>query len=102
MIKWVVELGQFNLNYKQQTTIKGQALVVLISEFSYQPERGQTPQAIESTDLATTMEKRLEKLLTWTLYVDGSLNEKGVGVGLILISLKGTCIQGPSGSILRL
>ena len=33
MMKWAIELGQFDLDYKPRTAIKGQALADFILEF---------------------------------------------------------------------
>ena len=38
MMKWAIELGQFDLDYKPRTAIKGQALADFILEF---PEDGE-------------------------------------------------------------
>ena len=35
LLKREIELGQFDINYKPQTVIKGQALVDFIVEFTY-------------------------------------------------------------------
>ncbi|KAL2532411.1 rve domain-containing [Abeliophyllum distichum] len=38
LVKWAVELGQFELHYKPRTAIKGQALADFIAEFSPEHE----------------------------------------------------------------
>ena len=35
LLKWAIELGQFDVNFRPRTTIKGQALVDFIVEFTY-------------------------------------------------------------------
>ena len=35
LLKWVIELGKFNVNFHPRTTIKRQALVDFITEFTY-------------------------------------------------------------------
>ena len=35
LTKWPVELGEFKVNYRPKTTIKGQALVDFVAEFTY-------------------------------------------------------------------
>ena len=35
LFKWVIELGQFEVNYHPRTVIKGQALANFIAEFTY-------------------------------------------------------------------
>ena len=48
MLKWVVELGQFDIHFKPGTAIKGQALADFIVEFTYQVE-GVIEEAQEDT-----------------------------------------------------
>ena len=79
LLKWVIELSQFDIEFLLRPAIKGQALVDFITEFTT-PE-GKQPEEIPITP--TT------KLLRWELYVDGSSNEGGSRAGLILISPKG-------------
>ena len=35
LLKWAIELGQFDINYRPRTVIKGQALADFITEFKY-------------------------------------------------------------------
>ena len=35
LLKWEIELRQFNINYRPRTTIKGQALIDFVIEFMY-------------------------------------------------------------------
>ncbi|PON44644.1 Ribonuclease H, partial [Parasponia andersonii] len=79
LLKWAVELSQFDINFQPRTAIKGQALADFIVEFTY------------DVDLPTRV---LEKPASdtsklWRLYVDGSSNENRAGAGIVLISPKG-------------
>ena len=38
MLKWVVELRQFNIHFRPHTAIKGQALADFVAEFTYKAE----------------------------------------------------------------
>ncbi|KAL5552406.1 hypothetical protein UlMin_002582 [Ulmus minor] len=38
LAKWFIELGEFDIQFKPRTTIKGQALADFIAEFTYTPE----------------------------------------------------------------
>ncbi|XP_012836530.1 PREDICTED: uncharacterized protein LOC105957147 [Erythranthe guttata] len=62
MVKWAVELGQYNVEYEPRTAIKGQALVDFLQE--------------------TT---RIENSQPWEVYVDGSSTNQGAGAGVLLI-----------------
>ena len=72
LIKWAIDLSEFDIRYKPRTTVKGQILADFIMEF--------TPaQSIEGTQLAPD-------LPIWRLSVDGAANAQGSGAGLILTS----------------
>ena len=75
LIKWAIELSEFDIRYKLRTVVKGQILADFIMEF--------TPaQSTEATQLALD-------LPIWRLSIDGAANSQGSGVGLILTSLDG-------------
>ena len=75
LIKWAIELSEFDIRYKPRTAVKGQILADFIMEF--------TPaQSTKVTQLAPD-------LLIWRLSVDGAANAQGSGVGLILTSPDG-------------
>ena len=75
LIKWVIELSEFDIKYKPRTTIKGQILADLIMEF--------TPaEPTEVTQLTPD-------LPIWRLSVDRAANAQGSGAGLILTSPDG-------------
>ena len=72
LIKWAIELSEFDIRYKPRTTIKGQILADFIMEF--------TPaESTEATQLTPD-------LPIWRLSVDGAANAQGSGAGLILTS----------------
>ncbi|XP_052193804.1 uncharacterized protein LOC127802147 [Diospyros lotus] len=73
LLKWAIELTQFNLEYKPRTAIKGQALADFIAEFTGPAQVGE--EASEGP--------------SWELYVDGSSNDQGAGAGVMLISPEG-------------
>lgn len=68
MLKWLVELGEFDVQYILRTTTKVQALVNFISELAPMEEDSAPVHAKER----------------YTVYIDGSTNAKRGGVGLIL------------------
>ncbi|XP_022155342.1 uncharacterized protein LOC111022476 [Momordica charantia] len=75
LVKWDVELSEYDIHYKPITAMKGEAVADFIAELT--PTEPQVycidPQVVEE-----------EKF--WTLYLDGSSNFRGCGAELILIS----------------
>ena len=73
------------------TSIKGQVLVDLVAEFT-EPE-------IEELPLVENMDEKLVSTIsqyclpTWEVYVDGASNQKGSGVGLVLMSFEKVVIE---------
>ena len=82
--KWGIILGAFDIKYMPCTSIKGQVLADLVAEF--------TEPLVEELEPAKNMDGKLVGTISqyglspWEVYVDGALNQKGSGVGLVLIS----------------
>ena len=76
LIKWAIELSEFDIRYKPRTAVKGQVLADFIMEFT--PSNTLT-KLTETTQLAPD-------LPIWRLSVDGAANSQGSGAGLILTS----------------
>ena len=79
LMKWAIELSEFDIRYKPKTAIKGQVLADFVMEFT-SAEPAENTQAL--TDLPI-----------WKLYVDGATNAQGSGAGLILTSPEGIEIE---------
>ena len=79
LMKWAIELSEFDIRYKPKMAIKGQVLADFVMEFA----------PIEP-DEATQAE---DDLPLWKLSVDGASNAQGSGVGLILTSPEGIDIE---------
>ena len=74
LMKWALELSEFDIRYKPKTAIKWQVLADFVMEF--------TP-----TEL--TMDTQVTPdLPIWKLFVDRAANAQGRGAGLILTSLE--------------
>ena len=77
-------LGAFDIKYMPRTSIKGQVLTDLVAKFTEPP--------VEELKAVENMDKRLVGTISkhgfslWEVYVDGASNQKGSGVGLVLIS----------------
>ena len=79
LMKWAIELSEFDIIYRPKTAIKGQVLADFVMEFaSSEPARD----AQVATDPST-----------WKLSVDGASNAQGSGAGLILTSPEGIDIK---------
>ena len=79
LMKWAIELSEFDIRYKPKTAIKGQVLADFVMEF--------TP-----IELAQTTNEKND-LPIWKLSVDGASNTQGSGAGLILTSPEGIDIE---------
>ena len=79
LMKWAIELSEFDIRYRPKNAIKGQVLADFVMEFT---------SAEPANDAQTTTD-----LSTWKLSVDGASNAEGSGAGLILTSPKGIDIE---------
>ena len=82
--KWGTILGAFDIKCMPCASIKGQVLIDLVAEFAECSEK-------------MTMEKHgmdeksvgivsVQCSTPWEVYVDGAANQRGLGVGLVLVS----------------
>jgi hypothetical protein len=67
--KWACELGAHDIEFRPRTTIKTQALVDFVSEWTEQ-QVPDNPEAVE----------------VWRMYFDGSLKRQGAGAGILFIA----------------
>ena len=82
--KWGTILDVFDIKYMSRTSIKGQILADLVVEFAKGPAENESEEhrmGEKSVGLVTAQEP-----LQWKVYMDGAVNQKGSGVGLVLIS----------------
>ena len=82
--KWGTILGAFDIKYMPRTSIKGQVLADLVAEFAECPkevEMGSEALVERLVGVAS-----IQGLPPWDLYVDGAANQRGSGVGLVLMS----------------
>ena len=79
LMKWAIELSEFNIRYKPKIAVKGQILADFIMEFTL-------------AELAKDTQT-MPNLPIWKLSVDGVANAQGSGVGLILTSPEGIDIK---------
>ena len=79
LVKWGIELSEFDIRYKLRTAVKGQILADFIMEFT-------SVEPIETAQLASD-------LPIWRLSMDGAINAHGSEVGLILTSSDGIDVE---------
>ncbi|GJT90443.1 reverse transcriptase domain-containing protein [Tanacetum coccineum] len=82
LAKYSVELGAYNITYEPRNAMKGQVLVDFLSETPVgtpTEEFFRLPAGLPNKD----------DVERWTLFIDGALNSKGSGAGLVLISPSG-------------
>ena len=74
-----------------RTSIKGQVLADLMAEFTEYPEEmeGESKKLDERSISVTS----IQCPMPWELYVDGATNQRGSGVGLVLVSLEKITIE---------
>ena len=82
--KWGMIFGSFDIKYMPCTSVKGQILADLIAEFAESPvENESNKHCIDEKSIGLIA---AQEPLQWKVYVDGVANQKGSGVGLVLIS----------------
>ncbi|GAU32292.1 hypothetical protein TSUD_63090 [Trifolium subterraneum] len=72
MLKWSLELAEFDISFESRKTLKAQVLADFVAEMT----------------TSTTSEKN-----KWTFFVDGSSNSQGSGAGIILENGDGVLIE---------
>ena len=72
LMKWAIELSEFDIRYKPKIAIKGQVLADFVVEFT-------SAEPAENAQTETNIS-------IWRLSVDGASNAQGRGAGLILTS----------------
>ncbi|XP_074374448.1 uncharacterized protein LOC141714851 [Apium graveolens] len=90
MLKWAIELGQFNLEYCPHTAIKGQTLADFILEFDSEVDDKAIVLAEPSSQGNAPAKVREEfPYPWWILHVNGAVNNSGAGAGIILVIPEG-------------
>ncbi|XP_056848927.1 uncharacterized protein LOC130499051 [Raphanus sativus] len=81
LAKWAIELGEYDVIFRPATAIKSQVLADFVAEFS--------PAMLQALEQEIKFHDSEGEKGEWTLYVDGSSNVRGAGVGLLLTSPTG-------------
>nr|XP_043637862.1 uncharacterized protein LOC122608850 [Erigeron canadensis] len=80
VVKWAIELGERDIEFRARHAIKGQVLADFISEV-HEGKKSMTHSV--SLEVVGSVEHD-----TWKLYTDGAASSDGCGAGLMLISPK--------------
>ena len=88
---WNTTLGAFDIKYMFQTSIKGQVLTNLVAEFAEPPVEIVAEE--QNMDEESVGAISMPGPLCWKMYVDGVANQRGSGVGLVLVSPEKTIIE---------
>ena len=75
MALWVIELGEFDIQYRPRTAVKGQVVADFIAKYTQSEGKG------------------AEGLGQWSIHTDGSLNQHAGGVGVVIRTPKGDKIE---------
>ena len=89
--KWGMILGAFDIKYMPCTSVKGQVLADLVAKFAQAPFKEKVEK--QNMDEKSVGIVFLQKSLSWRVYVNGAANQRGSGVGLIIISPKKIIIE---------
>ena len=91
--KWGTILGAFDIRYMPRTAVKGQVLADLVAEFAEPILEGQEVSGSLEADekMISTISQR--EHTWWKAHVDGATNQRGSGVGLVLLSPEGITIE---------
>ncbi|XP_075636650.1 uncharacterized protein LOC142608876 [Castanea sativa] len=82
--KWGTILGAFDIKYMSRTSVKGQVLADLVAEFT-KPLLEENTKKLDMDEKSVGMIS-LKESLSWKVYVDVALNQRGSRVGLVVIS----------------
>lgn len=78
MLKWSIVLYGLDIIFVRHTAIKAHAIADFLAEHSFL-DKTATPEE----------EPKSRKLDTWSIKVDGVVNSKGVGIGMVMTSPHG-------------
>ena len=90
MAKWAVKLGEFDIQYRPQPSMKAQILADFVAECTISDNE---PEDTDGNTIKedTTPDPNLE--LTWVLYIDGASDVQGSRAGLILKNFEWIVIE---------
>ncbi|BFG33729.1 hypothetical protein CerSpe_200030 [Prunus speciosa] len=94
LMKWAIELSQYDLLYRPKTAIKAHALADFVAEFTSSAEEAKlVNHKKESSKTNGTSAEPGQPTDMWQLRVDGASNQKGAGAGVVIITPDGTLLE---------
>ena len=94
MVKWAIELGEHEINYKPRTTIKAQAIAdLLIPEDKLTPETDSSNDKVTHVDTTPAEVHALDGPVPRMVYVDGAATHDRAGAGVTIRSPDGVIIE---------
>ena len=75
MALWVIELSEFDVQYRPRTAVKGQIVADFIAEYTQSKDKG------------------AEELGLWSIHKDGSSNQCAGGAGVVIQTPEGDKIE---------
>ncbi|CAL8996244.1 unnamed protein product, partial [Prunus brigantina] len=94
LMKWAIELSQYDLLYRPKAAIKAHALADFVAEFTPLVEKERlVNQKEESSKVDETSAKPSQPKDMWQLRVDGASNQKRAGAGVVITTPDGTLLE---------
>ncbi|XP_062080822.1 uncharacterized protein LOC133785619 [Humulus lupulus] len=84
LMKWSIELSQFDITFTPMTSINGQVLTEFIVEFTYRPNGEGDEEEGQSV-----AEGKPRSSKEWSLHMDGASNKGGSGAGIVMTRPEG-------------
>ena len=78
IVKWGIQLGSFDIRYRPRSSVKGQVLVDLVTEFSLRQEM----ELVCHVDVHP-----------WKVFMDSASSAMGAGVEIVIITPKGIRLE---------
>ncbi|CAL2237149.1 unnamed protein product [Prunus armeniaca] len=92
LMKWAIELSQYDLLYQPKTAIKARALADFVVEFTLTAkEEKMVTKSKEKADTSPTNSNLPNDM--WQLHIDGASNHKRAEAGVVIITLDGTLLE---------
>lgn len=97
MLKWWIELYEYDITFTSRTAINAQALAKFIVETSFTEKNSEITGSDNTTTRQHLPNQEIPCPKAWMMMVDGVVNSQGAGVGIVLKSssqdLEHRCIR---------